>query len=76
MPEVTPDLMHFIKDVAPWIVFGALMSHFTFCAVVIWEYWDAVRVFVQRDDGVSNLGRENRRSEKNNVQVSEYELES
>jgi hypothetical protein len=55
MPEVTRELMYFIRQVAPGIVFAALMFHFFFCVAVICRYWDAVRVFVQRDDGLSNI---------------------
>lgn len=29
-----------------------------FCAVVLWKYWEAVRTYIQRDDGSSNLGWE------------------
>lgn len=54
MPEVKAELMFFIRHIAPWIVFAALMFHFLFCAAVMWKYWDAIRVFIQRDDGLSN----------------------
>ncbi|CAO2658602.1 Nn.00g063250.m01.CDS01 [Neocucurbitaria sp. VM-36] len=76
MPEVKPELMYFIRHIAPWIVTVAVAFHFIFCAGIVWKYWDAVRVYVQRDDGVSNLGWENRRREKSRVHVSEHELES
>lgn len=56
IPEVKSELMYFIRHVAPWIVFAALMLHFLLCVAVIWWYLDAVRVFIQRDDGESNLG--------------------
>jgi len=55
LPEVSAELMHFIKDIAPGIVFAALMFHFLFCVAIVWRYLDAIRVFIQRDDGVSNL---------------------
>jgi len=55
MPGVKQDLMHFIKDVAPWIVFAALMVQVLLCIAVLCRYWDAVRVFIQRDDGESNM---------------------
>ncbi|KAF1849773.1 uncharacterized protein K460DRAFT_360626 [Cucurbitaria berberidis CBS 394.84] len=72
MPDVKPELMFFIRHIAPWIVLGAVVFHLVFCAVVIWKYWDAVRVYIQRDDGVSNLGWENRRRDKSNTYVSEH----
>jgi hypothetical protein len=55
LPEVKGELMHFIRHVAPWIVFAALMVHFVLCVAVVWWYLDAIRVFIQRDDGMSNL---------------------
>lgn len=55
LPEVKAELMHFIKDVAPGIVFAALMAHFVFCVAIVWWYLGAIRVFIQRDDGESNL---------------------
>jgi hypothetical protein len=55
MPGVKQELMHFIKDVAPWIVFAALMVQLLFFIAVLWGYWDAVRVFIQRDDDESNM---------------------
>ncbi|KAF1921844.1 hypothetical protein BDU57DRAFT_64211 [Ampelomyces quisqualis] len=54
LPEVKADLLFFIRNLAPWIVFAALMFHLLFCAAVMWKYWDAIRVFIQRDDGLSN----------------------
>lgn len=54
IPEVKGELMYFIRHVAPWIVFGTIVLHFFLCAGVIWWYWDAFRVFIQRDDGESN----------------------
>jgi hypothetical protein len=54
LPAVKKDLMFFIRHIAPWIVFAALTFHLLFCAVVMWKYWDAIRVFIQRDDGLSN----------------------
>lgn len=64
MDDVLPQLMYFIRHVAPWIVFGAIMFQATFCATVTWKYRNAFRVFMQRDDGVSNLGWERRSSAK------------
>jgi hypothetical protein len=55
LPNVKPELMNYIRNVAPWVVVGAVLFQFVFCVVVAWKYWDAVRVFIQRDDGVSNL---------------------
>ncbi|KAF2004955.1 hypothetical protein P154DRAFT_560345 [Amniculicola lignicola CBS 123094] len=55
-PDVTPILMHFVKRIAPWITFMAIFFQFLFCGMVLWKYSDAIRVFVQRDDGISNLG--------------------
>jgi hypothetical protein len=54
LPEVRTELIHFIRNVAPWIMFAALIVHSLFCAIVMWRYWDAIRVFTQRDDGLSN----------------------
>ena len=76
LPEVKAELMGFIRDVAPWIVLAALMFYFIFCAAVIWRYWDAIRVFIQRDDGAPNLRWEIGREAKRNIRASELELES
>jgi hypothetical protein len=55
LPDVEPELMKLIRQQAPWIFFMAVLLQLLFCASVAWKYWDGVRVFVQRDDGVSNL---------------------
>jgi hypothetical protein len=55
LPEVKPELMYFIRHTAPWITFMAILFQLLFCGAVAWKYWDAIRVFVQRDDGVSNM---------------------
>lgn len=61
LEEVKPELMKFVRKKAPWIVFMAILCQLLFCAAVAWRYWDAVRVFVQRDDGTSNFSwREDR----------------
>jgi hypothetical protein len=52
MKEVKPGLMFFIKETAPWIVCAAILFYLLFCIAVVWKYWDAVRVYIQRDDGV------------------------
>ncbi|KAF2677268.1 hypothetical protein K458DRAFT_163206 [Lentithecium fluviatile CBS 122367] len=55
LPNVKPELMHYIRHIAPAITFTAILFQFVFCAAIVWRYWDAVRVFIQRDDGISNL---------------------
>ncbi|KAF2184313.1 hypothetical protein K469DRAFT_688793 [Zopfia rhizophila CBS 207.26] len=55
MPEIKATLMSLIKLEFPWVILGAILFQLAFCAVVAWKYWDAVRVFVQRDDGASKL---------------------
>jgi hypothetical protein len=42
MSEVKKELMHFIKQDAPWVVFTAVVCHALFCIAVVWKYWDAV----------------------------------
>jgi hypothetical protein len=64
IPEVTVELMHYIKHIAPWIVFIAILLQLLSCTIVIWWYWDAVRVFIQRDDGMSNLIWDKRKYER------------
>lgn len=32
----------------------AVLFQLLFVAAVLWRYWDAVRVYIQRDDGLSN----------------------
>ena len=54
IPEEIPGLMHFIRYEAPWIVFTAILVQLLFGAAVCWWYWDAVKVYIQRDDGASN----------------------
>ena len=61
-PAVKKELMELIREKAPWIVSMAILFQLLFCAAVGWKYWDAFRVFVQRDDGVSNLSWETRRA--------------
>lgn len=55
IPDVKSDLMFFIRNTAPGVVIAALVFHLTFCVVVVWKYWDAIRVFIQKDDGTSNM---------------------
>jgi hypothetical protein len=69
LPAVKVELMYFIKHVAPWIVSAALVLHLVFCAAVMWKYRDAIRVFIQRDDGLSNRRWGTRRGLKRDVQV-------
>jgi hypothetical protein len=64
LPDVESELMTLIRQQAPWIVFMAVLLQLLFCASVAWKYWDGVRVFVQRDDGVSNLTWEMGRAER------------
>jgi hypothetical protein len=65
LPGVKPELMYFIRHEAPWIVFTAVIFQLAFCGVVAWHYWDAVRVFIQRDDGASNASwRKTKRTAK------------
>jgi hypothetical protein len=54
IPSVKAELMNYIRNIAPWILVAAIVFQFVFCVMVAWKYWDAVRVFIQRDDGVSN----------------------
>lgn len=54
MSNVTPDLMYYTQQVAPWITFMAILFQLVFCGAVSWVYRDAVRVYIQRDDGMSN----------------------
>ncbi|KAL5438409.1 hypothetical protein PMIN05_005771 [Paraphaeosphaeria minitans] len=54
MLDVKRELMHYTRHVAPWITFMAILFQFLFCAVIIWRYWDAIRVYIQRDDMMSN----------------------
>jgi hypothetical protein len=54
MSDVKPELMYYTRHVAPWITFMAILLQFIFCAAIIWADWDAVRVYIQRDDGMSN----------------------
>lgn len=73
LPGVKLELRKLIRQQAPWIVFMAIMLQLIFCAAVAWKYWDAVRVFLQRDDEISNLGWERRRIErKASLQEEEY----
>jgi hypothetical protein len=74
LPEVKVELMFFIRHVAPWIVAAALAFHLFFCAAVVWKYRDAVRVLVQRDDGLSNLDWKMQRETKDHVHVREREV--
>lgn len=62
MPEVMPELMNYTRQVAPWITLMAVLFQLLFCAAVSWTYWDAVRVYVQRDDGKSNREWKKRRT--------------
>ena len=61
LPGVKTELMELIREKAPWIVCMSILFHLLFCAAVGWKYRDAFRVFVQRDDGVSNLSWKTRR---------------
>jgi hypothetical protein len=54
MSDTKPELMYYTQHVAPWITFMAILFQFVFCAAIIWTNWDAVRVYIQRDDGMSN----------------------
>ncbi|KAF2117639.1 hypothetical protein BDV96DRAFT_643991 [Lophiotrema nucula] len=63
LPEVEPELMYYIRHVAPWITFMAILFQLVFSAAVAWKYWDAVRVFIQRDDGMPNLGWKKKRTQ-------------
>lgn len=54
LPGVVSELMRDARHVAPWIVSTAIIFQLVFCGLVAWKYWDAVRVFIQRDDGISN----------------------
>ncbi|KAF1973167.1 hypothetical protein BU23DRAFT_640840 [Bimuria novae-zelandiae CBS 107.79] len=56
MSDVMPELMYYTQHVCPWITFMAILFQLIFCATVSWTYWDTVRVYIQRDDGMSNRG--------------------
>ncbi|KAK7190822.1 hypothetical protein PSPO01_02985 [Paraphaeosphaeria sporulosa] len=62
MLDVKHELMHYTRHVAPWITFMAILFQFLFCAAIIWRYWDAVRVYIQRDDMMSNRGWKKRKT--------------
>lgn len=62
LPTVKPVLMNYIRRIAPWIVFMAILLQLLFCSAVVWKYWDAMRVYVQRDDGKSNREWKTRKS--------------
>lgn len=64
LPDIKPELMYYIRHKAPCIVSMAILFQLLFCGAVAWKYWDAVRVFVQRDDGVSNMSWEKRKYER------------
>ena len=61
-PEVKKELMDIIRKKAPLIVCLSILFQLLFCAAVGWKFWDAFRVFVQRDDGASNLSVGTRRA--------------
>jgi hypothetical protein len=63
IPQVQAELMHYIRDVAPWITLGAIVFQLVFCMLVIWTYSDAIRIYIQRDDGKSNCFWRNPRNE-------------
>ncbi|KAH7084854.1 hypothetical protein BKA63DRAFT_4313 [Paraphoma chrysanthemicola] len=75
LPKVKGELMYYIRHVAPFIVFVALMFHFLFCAAVIWKYRDAIRVFIQRDDGVSNMSWRSQVNRKDEKKADAVELD-
>lgn len=54
MQEVKPELMHMARVVAPWFTASAVVLHLVLCVGVLVVYQDAVRVYIQRDDGLSN----------------------
>lgn len=77
IPEVKTDLMYFIRYTAPWIVSAALVFHLTFCVVVAWRYWDAIRIFIQRDDGMPNVvwrKRDDKSSKTDDIELSVIEM--
>ncbi|KAF2256451.1 hypothetical protein BU26DRAFT_513280 [Trematosphaeria pertusa] len=39
----------------------AILFQLAFCVAVAVKYWDAVRVYIQRDDGVSDSGWQRRK---------------
>ncbi|KAF2740632.1 hypothetical protein EJ04DRAFT_507657 [Polyplosphaeria fusca] len=65
MPEVRQELMHYIHGVAPWITFMAVLLQLLFCGLAVWMYLDAIRVFIQRDDGKSNCFWRNKTVRRN-----------
>lgn len=72
--EVKTDLMFFIQNTAPWIVSAALMFHLMFCVVVGWKYWDAIRIFIQRDDGLSNATWSARDNKTGDIELRVIEI--
>jgi hypothetical protein len=75
MPEVKPELMHMTRHIAPWLVVASILVQMIICAAVLWWYWDAVRVYIQRDDGMSNLAWQRRKYDRMTVLQAEVELE-
>jgi vancomycin permeability regulator SanA len=78
IPEVKTDLMYFIRHTAPWVVAAALVFHLMFCIVVAWRYWDAIRIFIQRDDGMSNViwsTRDDKPSKTDDIKLSVIEMD-
>ncbi|CAI6338279.1 unnamed protein product [Periconia digitata] len=70
LPEVMPQLMRDARHVAPWIVSTAILFQMLFCGLIAWWYYDAVRVFIQRDDGISH-SRWRRRNPGAEIRVGE-----
>ena len=57
MPQVADKLSHRISTIYPGIVFASIsLELIVIPSIIGFRYWDAFRVFMQRDDGVSNVG--------------------
>lgn len=63
-PGVSDNLMKFIRREAPAITVAAITIQLVLCAAILWTFFDAVRVYIQRDDGASNLHLGRARYEK------------
>ncbi|ORX95507.1 hypothetical protein BCR34DRAFT_607932 [Clohesyomyces aquaticus] len=71
IPEIKRELMDMIRDTFPWVVGGAITFHILFCLLVAVCYRDALRVFLQRDDGMSNFWWRNPKQRKKRLSGQE-----
>ena len=68
-----------VRQIAPWVVSTAVILQMLLVGAVLWKYWDAVRVYIQRDDGLSNLSLGDKKSERRavpqNDEIEGFEME-